>query len=194
VMNFANAFHPGGGVRDGASAQEEALCRCSTLLPCLETPENMEKFYDYHDRTINCLANDDCIYTPDVVVFKTDNASPIIMPENEWYKVDVITCAAPDLRDDWIGSVSDRMLYDIHVKRAKKIFDVAMDHRVDAIVLGAFGCGVFSNNPDVVASAYAEVQQNYMGRLHNIEYAIYHLRGTKSPNYRAFRDAMLEEE
>mgnify|MGYP000050463431 CR=1 FL=1 len=47
----------------------------------------------------NPIHNDDCIYTPDVVVIKTDIAKPILMPENEWYKVNMITCAAPNLRE-----------------------------------------------------------------------------------------------
>ena len=46
--NFASATNPGGGVRKGSHAQEEAICRCSTLLPVLETKENRERFYDFH--------------------------------------------------------------------------------------------------------------------------------------------------
>ncbi len=37
VLNFASASNPGGGVAHGSSAQEESICRCSTLYPCLNT-------------------------------------------------------------------------------------------------------------------------------------------------------------
>ena len=49
VLNFANAFHPGGGVEAGASAQEECLCRCSTLYPLLNRNYLLNNFYDYHE-------------------------------------------------------------------------------------------------------------------------------------------------
>ena len=39
VHNFASATHPGGGVKWGSSAQEECLCRCTMLYPCLNTNE-----------------------------------------------------------------------------------------------------------------------------------------------------------
>ncbi len=37
VLNFASATNPGGGVVNGSSAQEECICRCTTLYPCLNT-------------------------------------------------------------------------------------------------------------------------------------------------------------
>ena len=39
VHNFASATNPGGGVTKGSSAQEECLCRCSTLYFCLNTKD-----------------------------------------------------------------------------------------------------------------------------------------------------------
>ena len=104
VLNFANN-HSIGGSPFSAGAQEESLCRCSTLLPCLEAMN--EPFYQKHicqfaSKEINYMGNDDLIYTPDVVVFKTDERTdpiyPKMMDPSEWYKVDVITSAAPQLR------------------------------------------------------------------------------------------------
>jgi len=91
VLNFANN-HSIGGAPYSAGAQEESLCRCSTLLPCLESMN--EAFYVKHQRAfakgeLNYMGNDDLIYTPDVVVFKTDERTdpiyPVIMDESEWY-------------------------------------------------------------------------------------------------------------
>ena len=99
VHNFASATNPGGGVTRGSSAQEECLCRCSGLYFCLSVPEMMKGFYYPHRNAKNPINNADFIYTPDVPVFKTDTNTPRLMDEKDWYDVDVITCAAPNLRE-----------------------------------------------------------------------------------------------
>lgn len=184
VHNFASATNPGGGVTKGSSAQEECLCRCSTLFFNLNTSDMWGGFYSPHRAAKNPIHNDDCIYTPDVVVFKTDTAVPKLMPESEWYKVNVVTCAAPNLRlmpsngmnsGDGIccASVSDEELYELHVKRLKRIMDVAVAGGNEVIILGAFGCGAFENNPEVVAKASKEVATNYKNCFDVIEFAVY---------------------
>ena len=84
VLNFASASDPGGGVTYGSSAQEESLCRCSTLYPCLNEDEMWEKFYLPHrnNNKSDSLHNDDCIYTPEVVVIKSDISFPERLPES----------------------------------------------------------------------------------------------------------------
>ena len=71
VLNFASATNPGGGVVNGSSAQEECICRCTTLYPCLNTDQMWNVFYSPHRKTANPLYNNDCIYTPNVCVFKS---------------------------------------------------------------------------------------------------------------------------
>ena len=184
VHNFASASNPGGGVTNGASAQEECLCRCSNLYFCLNTPAMWEGFYTPHRRAHDPLHNDDIIYTPGITVFKSDTAAPALMPEDRWYDVDVITCAAPNLREkpsnaynsgDGTGSVriTDNELSAIHVKRLKRILDVAVAEGDEVIILGAFGCGAFMNNPSVVALAAKDVIKDYMNAFKVIEFAIY---------------------
>ena len=95
VLNFASSTNPGGGVTRGSSAQEECLCRCSTLYPCLNTETMWEQFYYPHRKAGDPLYNDDLLYTPGVIVFKSDVSAPERMEEKDWYMVDVITCAAP---------------------------------------------------------------------------------------------------
>ncbi len=72
MLNFASATNPGGGVVKGSSAQEECLCRCSVLYPCLDTRKMWAKFCDPHRQAGDPLYNDDCIYTPRVRVIKSD--------------------------------------------------------------------------------------------------------------------------
>lgn len=164
VLNFANN-HSIGGAPFAAGAQEESLCRCSTLLPCLVAMK--EGFYDRHRRQfsrkeIGNMGNDDLIYTPGVVVFKTDERNFVILPRlmerDEWYKVDVITCAAPEMNrvrhwpDNYEAVIASRI---------KKILDVAARERVEALILGAWGCGAFRNDSSVVARVFAQQLQNY---------------------------------
>lgn len=93
VLNFASASHPGGGVVRGANAQEECLCRCTTLYPAL-TGENAAPFYRLSRG--NSLHTDACLYTPGVVAIKTDTSLPELMPREEWLSFDVVSCSAPN--------------------------------------------------------------------------------------------------
>lgn len=174
VLNYANNRHIGGNPFY-ANAQEEALCRCSTLLPCLEAMR--EPFYNKHiiqlkNGNIDYMGNDDLIYTPDVVVFKTDERTEPIIPrtmdKNEWYKVDVITCAAPELfRYDGIPyDVYEQIIY----SRIKKIIDVAAREEVEVLILGRWGCGVFKNDPKVVSEAFYTLLKNYDFKI--VEFAL----------------------
>lgn len=175
VLNFANNRDIGGNPYY-ANAQEESLCRCSTLLPCLEAMT--DPFYERHKRLLKSkemgyMGNDDLIYTPDVVVFKMDERLELgrlvisgtdlyyqrMMEEDEWFKVDVITSAAPEYfrftdfpREEYEAIITSRI---------KKILDVAAKEMVEALILGRWGCGVFGNDPEVVANAFYTLLKNY---------------------------------
>ena len=173
VLNFANN-HSIGGAPFSAGAQEESLCRCSTLLPCLEAMR--APFYNKHRRQfeageIGAMGNDDLIYTPDVVVFKTDERSmpvyPKMMPQEEWYKVDVITCAAPQM-NHIRHTPSD--YEEIITSRVKKILDVAALKKAEVLILGAWGCGAFHNDPYVVSRAFHTLLPRYDFQI--VEFAL----------------------
>lgn len=164
VLNYANN-HSIGGAPFSAGAQEESLCRCSTLLPCLEAMR--APFYSRHRRQyeageIGAMGNDDLIYTPDVVVFKTDERSmpikPEMMPQEEWYKVDVITCAAPQMNHIHHKPSNYE---EIITSRVKKILDVAAREKAEVLILGAWGCGAFHNDPYVVSRAFHTLLPRY---------------------------------
>ena len=182
VLNFASATQPGGGVVIGANAQEECLCRCSTLYPCLDTPAMWAGFYAPHRAARDPLHNDDCIYTPGVTVFRRDDATAALLPPDGRCKVDVLTCAAPDLRGAAVSGASLRALL---TKRARRILDLAAEQGAEALVLGAFGCGVFQNDPKMVAGAFRTALEE---RAHCFEAAEFAVAG-REENYRAFLDA-----
>ena len=183
VLNFASATNPGGGVTRGSSAQEEALCRCSTLYPCLNTPELDKGYYQFHRSQQDVRYTDACIYVPDIKIIKTDTDAPKRLTENKWQTVDVICCAAPNLREQPYNKmnpgqgrairVSNKELLGLHRQRARKILSVAATNNVDCLVLGAFGCGAFKNDPNIVAQAYRHILPEFDGYFCEIRFAVY---------------------
>ena len=195
VMNFANALHAGGGVTKGSSAQEECLCRTSTLYPLLYRRSLRDTFYKHHHTLKTAKASDALIYTEGVIICKTDEDLPKRLPKEEWVSVDVITVAAPDLRTKsnihaaLIGNgtyMHDAELFGYHVKRAIHILTCAAAKGADVLVLGAFGCGAFQNNPEVVAHAYDVAIKEFPNVFKRIEFAVYCPPGG-SENYDVFK-------
>ena len=194
VMNFANAFHAGGGVTKGASAQEECLCRCSTLYPVLYRKSLRDSFYKHHHDLNTPKASDSMIYTEGIVICKTDEERPARMEREDWVYVDVMTIAAPDLRRksnpyaQIIGggtNMNSAELFGYHVKRAIHMLTVAASQEADILILGAFGCGAFENDPYVVARAYKVALEEFPKVFKTIEFAIYSSPNNQR-NYEAF--------
>ncbi len=202
VLNFANCSTPGGGVFGGSGAQEESLCRCSNLYPIISQERFRHLYYDPNRARWDPRATDALIYAKDVIVFKSDTDYPELIPEKDWYKVDVITCAAPNLRygtmiyDDRLNKeieMTYERQYEIHLKRAKHIYNVALANGVHRLVLGAFGCGAFKNIPDAVAKAFKDALSDYEGQFDEIVFAIYH-QPYELDNYEAFKKVFGDNE
>ena len=200
ILNFASATNPGGGVTRGSSAQEEAICRCSTLFPNLNEQRLWNVFYEPHRRAHDPLHNDDCIYTLGVMVFKSDTDYPQLLPEEKWYSVNVLTCAAPNLRErlsnemnagdgDAAVHISREDLQALHEKRMRKVLEIAWRKGNEVVILGAFGCGAFRNPPMVVAEAMKTVVQEYREHFETIEFAIY-CSPRDDANYRVFQSML----
>lgn len=200
VHNFASATNPGGGVVHGSSAQEECLCRCSTLYPALSEGNVVHQFYNIHrqwlrENQMTALYNDDCIYTPAVTVFKSDVNFPEILLEENWYQVDVLTMAAPNLREKPSNRMNphsgERVIIDeielkeLHKKRMTRLFEIAKRNKAEVLILGAFGCGAFCNPPKIVAEAMKEVVESYRYDFDTIELAVY-CSPRNDENYRTF--------
>ena len=199
VLNFASAVNPGGGVKNGSSAQEESLCRCSTLYPALDRRILWDRYYSVNRHLNDPLHSDACIWTPGIVICKTDTHIPDRMNPEDWVMVDIISCAAPNLRDvtgnlynpeqSMSIKLSAEDQYNLHLKRAKHILHIAAAHLTDKLILGAFGCGAFENYPTAVAKAYHDALPEYTHYFSDIEFAVY-CREYETENYDAFRETI----
>lgn len=193
ILNFASSVAPGGGVLTGEQAQEESICRVSTLYFALSDPETAGKFYDYHWELIhkgqmNRRNRDDIVYTPGVVAVRDDANWEAMMEEKDWYEMDVITCAAPDVRqlgDPAQFSPTLEALRVLHEIRWRCILAAAAKHEADVLILGAFGCGVFANPPELVVEAFNNVLPEFRNYFEAVEFAVY-CRSKEDANYRAF--------
>ena len=198
VLNFASSTNPGGGVTKGSTAQEECLCRCSNLYLTLYQEKCIREYYNVNKKYMTNLGSDAIIYSRNVYVFKDKDYN--MLPVEDRFYVDVLTCAAPNLRENPRNqyntdaseeklTLTDEELYNIHVKRARNILNVAIKNEDDYLILGAFGCGAFRNNPEIVAKAYKDVLQDYMYCFKVIDFAI--IDGKYSNNYEIFKRVLI---
>ncbi len=148
VLNFANPVNPGGGVRRGARAQEEDLCRKSSLLLSLESGE-AKAYYDYN-RTLNTfMGSDAMILTPNVEIIRDDTGKLL----EETRIVSVLTCAAPMITRGKEGMTEDayqQMLF----TRITGMLKCAAAFGYKVLVLGAWGCGAFGNDAAVMSDLF----------------------------------------
>lgn len=148
VLNFANPINPGGGVRIGARAQEEDLCRKSTLLLSLEG-KKAKNYYNFHRNQRSLLSSDYMIITPNVEVFRNGDNSLSANP----FIVSVLTCAAPIMTES-VHNMPKIQYENIFYHRIKGVLCLAISEGFKNIVLGAWGCGAFGNDANVVAALF----------------------------------------
>ena len=148
ILNFADALVPGGLVLVGAPTQEENICRCSNLYASITSKKPMKYYYEKNRKFNSYIYTDSLIYSEDVTFFKDDTDYRRVTP----YKMDVITCPSPSVKIK-----SESIEYIVIYKRIEQIIRSAILHKVDNLVLGAWGCGAFGQNPQVVASCFDEV-------------------------------------
>ncbi|WP_217168534.1 TIGR02452 family protein [Streptomyces sp. AC512_CC834] len=148
VLNFASARNPGGGYLNGAQAQEEALCRASALYTCLL---RAREFYDHHRAHRDPFYTDRVIHSPAVPVFRDDRGRLLDEP----YPAGFLTSAAPNA-GVVLRTAPERAaeLPAALAARAERVLETAAAHGYRRLVLGAWGCGVFRNDPAQVAGAF----------------------------------------
>ena len=158
ALNFANGISPGGGFLHGAKAQEEVLCRSSALYSTLlEDP-----MYEYHLKRPLPDSSDWVIYSPKVPVFRSDDG----LEYDEPWLLSFLTCAAP-----YAPSVPNAG--DLLQKRIHRVFSVAASYQYETLVLGAWGCGAFKNDPYRTANDFRKALENdFSGCFKKVIFAI----------------------
>jgi uncharacterized protein (TIGR02452 family) len=149
ILNFASPIRPGGGFLNGRWAQEESLARSSALYP---TITRHEEFYQTGQER-QPLGTDYLIYSPNVPFFRDDDGTLFEEP----FLVSVITCAAVEAyrcegRPELQGHIRETMK-----NRLRKIICCAIHYGHPILAIGAFGCGVFGNDPTMVAEIEKEL-------------------------------------
>jgi uncharacterized protein (TIGR02452 family) len=183
ALNFASAKNPGGGFQSGAQAQEESLARSSGLYPCLVKHWDM---YEINRGNPSCLYSDHMIYSPDVPVFRNDHGHLLDAP----YTLSFLT--APAVNAGVViqrTNVADQQAIPATMlARTEKVVSVAMVHGYKVLVLGAWGCGVFRNNPaDVAAYFRHHLVENpvFQNAFEKVVFAVWD-RSEKQATYQAF--------
>lgn len=189
VLNFANPINPGGAVKAGYMGQEEELCRCSTLFKVLSDDNICGAYYSNNKAFLTNFGNNSLIYSERIIICKSDEEEPVRLERKNHTAVDVITMAAPYCGEP---EINDEQLFSLHLSRALHMLSVASAKGANVLILGAFGCGAFKNNPYIVAKAYKEAISVFPHVFDQIVFAVYSKESSKSDNYKIFREILSE--
>lgn len=167
-LNFASAKNPGGGFLGGSQAQEESIARSTGLYNC----QMQTNGYYETNRTIgSCMYTDFMIYSPFVPIVKDDEGNLV---DSEMYTA-IIT--APAVNTGVVKKREPEKVAEIESvmkRRIKKVLAISLANNHKTIVLGAWGCGVFQNNPNDIARFFKEVIGNdFENKFEKIVFAIY---------------------
>jgi uncharacterized protein (TIGR02452 family) len=181
ALNFASARRPGGGFLQGAKAQEEDLARCSALYNCL-LPHRA--YYDENRASPSVLYTDHMIYSPDVPFFRDEGLALLETP----FVVSILTSPAPNAGEAEARG-EGRAVRATLERRAEHVLRVAAHHAHGVLVLGAWGCGVFKNDPREVAEVFANLlgSPQFARTFARVVFPVYD-RSKAQENRRAFDD------
>lgn len=170
ILNFASARNPGGGFSTGAQAQEESIARASGIYPCL-TKYMQEVFIPNRKRSSGPYTHD-MIYSPNVPVFRDDDGWFLDTP----YSVDFVTSAAPNVgvMKKAMGSAqAETKAAELLAERSKRILELFASNQAVDLVLGAWGCGVFQNDPATVAKIFKQhLNGKFAGVFRSVVFAV----------------------
>jgi uncharacterized protein (TIGR02452 family) len=184
ALNFASPKNPGGGFLSGARAQEESLARSSGLYRSLL---RCPAYYDDHRSQRNTLYSDRMIYSPRCPVFRSDDGTPLERP----YLVDFLTSPAPNAGAIQLNEPHNIPLIEgVLRERSARLPSLAIHHSCEVLILGAWGCGVFRNDPVLVANIFWEhlsPGRPFWGRFRQVLFAVWDA-SPRRVNFKAFAE------
>lgn len=161
VLNFANGVSPGGGFLHGSRAQEETLCFASTLYASLVG----DPFYKRHRKRSDKASSTHTILS-EATVFRDDLYENLSHP----WKMGVMTCAAPVCR---VGEIEGVQAQKLMEERIRRVLAIAHTYDYQHLVLGAWGCGAFQNDPVHTAQCFRRViETEQRGAFAEVVFAI----------------------
>ncbi|MGM9579869.1 MAG: TIGR02452 family protein [Anaerovibrio sp.] len=169
VLNFANAFTPGGGFLNGAEAQEESLCRESTLYASLSN-EKAASMYEYNRSLNSPAASDYMLLSPEVCVFRAADTGKLL---DKPYSASVLTVPAVNL-NGYAHLPAQQVIDELMYRRIENMLAVAIEHKYKNLILGAWGCGAFGHDARRVAAYFYNllVTKGYRNYFDNICFAV----------------------
>lgn len=166
LLNFASARNPGGGFLNGAKAQEEDLCRCSTLYPTLlEHPT----YYDVNRKQSSLLYTDHMIFSPNVPFFKTRGTGEFLATP---FVASVLTAPAPNSRPYLTNEGDSEVLESCFERRWRNVFAAAQDQQISTLLLGAWGCGAFGGDPEMASRTARKALEDFGPAFDKVVFAI----------------------
>ena len=199
LLNMASLYHPGGGVLQGSSAQEEDLCRRSTLAISLyqfSLPGG--RYGDLADmvsvkRRAERYPMDNTyggIYSPDITFFRGTRDEGYVLLD-EPFKAAVISVASLNYNPKHGHNTLDNGNIPeadkpVLKEKIRTILRIGALKKHDSLVLGALGCGAFCTPPAQMARLFHEVldEQEFQGRFSKIVFAI--IDSPSSNNFKPF--------
>lgn len=150
VLNFASAKNPGGGFLNGAMAQEESLAASSTLYKTLIVHE---EYYQKNRAQSSMMYTNYAIYSPDVVFFRDGRFRLVEKP----FKASVLTLPAVNMGQVLLKGEDRAEAERVMRRRMKLALAIFAKQGAKNLVLGAYGCGVFRNDPKQIAAWWQEL-------------------------------------
>lgn len=166
ALNFASAINPGGGYLRGSKAQEESLCRASMLY---ESLKKQSDFYEFNIENYTPLYNDRMIYVSNVPIIRNDNLELL---DNYELASFIVSPAVNKRKAYAIGIRDEKLIVEIMEKRIEKILKLAISKNPTVLILGAFGCGVFGNDREVVYDIFEKCIRKLMPAEIKVVFAV----------------------
>jgi len=167
-LNFASAKNPGGGFLNGSQAQEESIARATGLYNCLIKTTG---YYETNRNCKTCIYTDYMIYGPFVPIIKDEHGK--ILDQKEYCAI----ITAPAVNKGVVKNREPEKIDEIEKimkRRIMKVLAIALENNHKIIVLGAWGCGVFQNDPAEIARYFREIIQNeFKNKFEKIVFAVY---------------------